>query len=259
MNIPVLVGGILGFLLGRWGGLILGVILGWLFGIGLKVWRLRGQLLNIQTQFLESTFAVMGAMSKADGHVSADEIRAAETLFDRMQLSGEARESAKRAFTRGKSPGFDLDAELLALVRACHGQRVLYQMFIQVQLTAMAADGQLHPAEHEMVLRIARGLGLSDAEIRQIEAMLHGAAGGGGGSSGASRYSLDDDYAVLGVAPDCSDAELKTAYRRLMSQNHPDKLAAKGLPESMREIAEQRTREITAAYDRLSSARKRAA
>ena len=64
---------------------------------------------------------------------------------------------------------------------------------------------------------------------------------------------------MLGVAADASDAELKKAYRRLMSQNHPDKLAAKGLPESMREMAEQKTREITAAYELIERTRRLAA
>ena len=122
----------------------------------------------------------------------------------------------------------------------------------QVQLTAIAADGVLHPAEHEMILRVAQGVGCSDAEVQQIEAMLHGAAAN---SQGASEEALKDAYRVLGVSDDASDAEIKKAYRRLMSQNHPDKLAGKGLPESMRDIAQARTSEIGNAYERIREAR----
>ncbi len=63
---------------------------------------------------------------------------------------------------------------------------------------------------------------------------------------------------MLGVPASASDAEVKRAYRVLMSQNHPDKLAAKGLPESMREMAEEKTREITAAYERIQQVRQAA-
>src|SRR3546814_9207835 len=76
-------------------------------------------------------------------------------------------------------------------------------------------------------------------------------------SSDVCSSDLDDAYRVLGVPASASDAEVKKAYRRLMSQNHPDKLAAKGLPESMREMAEQKTREITAAYELVERSRGR--
>ena len=59
----------------------------------------------------------------------------------------------------------------------------------------------------------------------------------------------------LGVTSAATDAEIKRAYRRLISQNHPDKLAGKGLPESMRELAEERTREINTAYETIKEAR----
>lgn len=67
--------------------------------------------------------------------------------------------------------------------------------------------------------------------------------------------SLEDSYQVLGVSSEASDAEVKKAYRKLMSENHPDKLAAKGLPESMREVAKERTAEIGNAYEQIQKAR----
>lgn len=252
MNPLVFIGGLIGFAFGRWSGLLIGALIGYLLTRSIKV-SVIGAAHKIQSQFLDSTFAVMGAVCKADGQVTHDEIRIAEMLFDRLHLGGAARESAKQAFNRGKSPGFDLDAEVRRFAQAARGQRVLLQMFLQVQLSAVTADGAAHPAEHEMLMRIARGLGLSEAEVQALEAMLRG----GGGTRAPSQSSVDDAYRVLGVPASASDAEVKKAYRRLMSQNHPDKLAAKGLPESMREMAEQKTREITAAYERVERARGR--
>ena len=57
------------------------------------------------------------------------------------------------------------------------------------------------------------------------------------------------------MSPQDSDDDIKKVYRKLMSENHPDKLAGRGLPESMREMAEERTGEITHAYDVIKDAR----
>ncbi|WP_087719629.1 co-chaperone DjlA [Salinicola salarius] len=253
MSIAILIGAVIGYLFGKLPGLLIGAAIGWWVSRKLRS-TLLGRVVNIQHQFLESTFAVMGCVCKVDGHITQDEIRTAEMLFDRLNLSGEMRERAKAAFNRGKSPEFDLDAEVETIRRVTGGQRALLQVFLQVQLAAIAADGQMHPAEHDMLLRVARGLGFSEAEIQQIEAMLRGGAhqGAGGATSG---QSLEDAYRVLGVSEDVSDAELKRAYRRLMSENHPDKLAGKGLPESMREMAKERTSEISNAYDLIKKTR----
>lgn len=253
MTFATIIGGFLGYLNAGVPGLLLGAGLGYWIGNMLQRAVVRTGLGQIQSQFLDSTFAVMGAMCKADGQVTADEIKVAETLFDRLRLSGEAREKAKEAFNRGKAPDFDLDAEVASFKSASRGARPLLQMFLQVQMAAMAADGELHPAEQELLRRVARGLGLSEAEIRQLEATLRGASGGAPGQSSPSQ--IEDAYAVLGVSADASDAEIKKAYRRLMSQNHPDKLAGKGLPDSMREMAQRKTSEISNAYDVIKQAR----
>lgn len=252
MLLAILIGALLGYQIGRVPGMIAGIFLAIWLVRKLKS-KIHSSVAQVQTQFLESTFAVMGALCKADGKVSQDEIKVAEALFDRLRLSAQQREIAKAAFNRGKAPGFDLDAELDNVKRVTRGQSALIQMFLQVQLSAVAADGEMHPAEHEMLVRIGRRLGLPDAEIRRLEAMLRGARGPAGGASTQSQ--LDDAYEVLGVSSSVSDVELKRAYRRLMSQNHPDKLASKGLPDSMREMAEQKTREISHAYDIIKRAR----
>lgn len=271
MQFFILVGALIGYAFNSWRGALIG---------GLMVWALLpllGRLLlrtavkkiaSIQTQFLDSTFAVMGAVCKADGHVSENEIRVAEALFDQLRLTGEAREAAKRAFNRGKSAEFDLDAELARFAQASRTQPMFRQMFLQVQVSAIIADGQMHAAEHAMLTRIARALGLSDRDLAMLEAMMRSGAGGFGGGGGGpnagggggatgrdSPGSLDDAYQVIGVPAAASDAEVKRAYRKLMSENHPDKLAAKGLPESMRALAEEKTRRITAAYQRIERAR----
>ena len=80
-------------------------------------------------------------------------------------------------------------------------------------------------------------------------------AGGRPGAAPGGRSALDEAYEVLGVGAGASDAEVKRAYRKQMSENHPDKLVARGLPESMLEVAKQKTQAIQAAWERVREAR----
>ena len=85
--------------------------------------------------------------------------------------------------------------------------------------------------------------------------MLRATATGPSSAGAASGVRLNDAYTALGLSADADVAQIKRAYRRLMSKNHPDKLAAKGLPDSMREVAEERAREINVAYELIKGAR----
>lgn len=257
MLMGILLGAVIGYLWLGWAGLLLGGVVGFWLVQMVAMLLLKGRLGKIQAQFLNSTFAVMGAVAKADGRVSDNEIAAAETLFKQLQLSADQRAQAQASFRRGKGADFDLDAEVANVARLCRGQHALVQMFLQVQLAAVVADEQLHDAERDIIVRIAHGLGLSEAEIRQVEALFAGGRAQHGDALGSTSDAdgLERAYDVLGVDAEAGDAEIKKAYRRQMSANHPDKLAARGLPDSMREMAAEKTREIGAAYERICAAR----
>lgn len=251
----IVIGAVLGLLFGGFAGLIVGGALGYVAGRVLRLTVLGG-LRVAQSQLIDSTFAVMGALCKADRVVTREEIDAAERIFAMLRLSDEQREQAKAAFNRGKQPDFDLDSAVDRFARLSRGRGPLLQLFLQLQCMAVAADGEVHTAEHEMLVRIARRLGLGEQDVAQLEALLRAATDGPSAQGAtASKRRLDDAYSALGLSPDTNPAEIKRAYRRLVSRNHPDKLAARGLPESMRPVAEERTREINAAYDLIKEAR----
>ena len=249
------IGALLGALFGGFPGFFIGGFIGYLAGITLQR-TVVGGLRIAQSQLLDSTFAIMGALCKADNVVSRDEINAVEQAFRMLKLQGEQLEQAKAAFNRGKQPDFDLDVAVDQFARISHRRGPLLQLFLQLQVMAVAADGRIDPAEHTMLVRIARRLGLGEADVSQLEALLRAATGGPSAAGGApDKDRLADAYAALGVTPAASAAEVKRAYRKLISQNHPDKLAARGLPESMRAVAEERSREINSAYDLIKAAR----
>jgi len=251
----IIVGAIIGAISKGFSGLIIGAFIGYVISIVLRK-SISGGLRIAQSELIDSTFAVMGALCKADKVVTRDEINAVEQVFRMFNLRGEQRERAKAAFSRGKQADFDLDAAVDQFARISRGRGPLLQLFLQVQCLAVAADGRIDDAEHTMLLRIARRLGLSDRDVAQLEALLRASAGGPSAKGGMpTRDRLADAYAALGVTAEASGAEIKRAYRKLISKNHPDKLASRGLPESMRAVAEERSRELNKAYDLIKSAR----
>jgi DnaJ like chaperone protein len=251
----IVIGGFIGLLAGGPAGLLIGAGLGYAAGIVLRR-SILGGLRVVQSELIDSTFAIMGALCKADNVVTRDEINAVEQIFTMLRLQDEQRRQARAAFNQGKQPDFDLDAAVDRFARIGRGRAPLLQLFLQLQTMAVAADGRIDPAEHAMLVRIARRLGLSEHDVAQLEALLRTAAAGPSArGSEASRDQLADAYVALGTSPDASDAEVKRAYRKLISRNHPDKLAARGLPESMRGVAEERSRELNGAYDLIKSAR----
>jgi DnaJ like chaperone protein len=251
-----IIGAIIGLFSGGLVGLFLGGFIGYVAGRALQIFAIGG-LRVAQTELIETTFSVMGAMCKADNVVSRDEIRMAEQAFDMLRLVGEQRDQAKAAFNEGKQSGFNLDVAVDRFAAISRRRAPLVQLFLQMQCMAIAADGQIHPAEHTMLVRIAGRLGLTERDVAQLESLLRAATGSaaGGRFSGSAPDRLADAYTAIGVPADSEPAQIKKAYRRLISKNHPDKLAARGLPESMRGVAEERSRELNAAYDLIKSSR----
>ena len=251
----IVIGAIVGAIFGGLVGALIGGGVGYFAGIALRQ-MVVGNLQIAQTQLVDSTFSIMGALCKVDGVVARDEIRAVEQMFGMLHLNDEGREQAKAAFNRGKQPDFDLDAAVDQFRQISHGRLPLIQLFLQMQVMAVAADGVVHPAEHEMLVRIARRLNLSEVDVARLEALLRAATGQtSSGGAAPTQDRLADAYAALGVTPQSSGAAIKRAYRKLISENHPDKLAARGLPESMRAVAEERSREINSAYDLIKDSR----
>jgi len=251
----IFIGALLGALSGGFAGFIIGGLLGYAASFAFRQFIV-GSLQVAQSQLLDSTFSIMGALCKADNVVTRDEIKTVEQIMNMFKLQSEGKAQARTAFNRGKQRDFDLDAAVDQFAQISRGRGPLLQLFLQVQCMAVTADGRIDPAEHAMLVRIAQRLGLTEADVSQLEALLRAAMGGPSTRGGVpEKDRLADAYAALGITADATPAEVKRAYRKLISQNHPDKLAARGLPESMRPVAEERSRELNSAYDMIKRAR----
>jgi DnaJ like chaperone protein len=254
------VGGAFGFLLGGPLGAILGASVGHQFGKGLDGIE-TAETLNpndqhrVQMAFFTATFSVMGHLAKADGHVSPEEISLANRVMNEMALTSDMRATAINLFQQGKQADFPLDDVLAQFYKECHRRTDLIRMFLEIQLQAAFADGTLAVSEEGLLLHICRQLRISRFDYERLKIQLLAQQRFQGRSyytkNTPQKTSLQDAYGVLGLKPSASKAEVKKAYRRLMSQNHPDKLVAKGLPEEMMRLAKEKTQKISKAYETI--------
>jgi DnaJ like chaperone protein len=187
----------------------------------------------------------MGYIAKVDGKVTADEISMAEAIMTQMQLNATQRKAAIRLFNEGKKPTFALQDILLQFRQECHRRHNLLQMFLEIQIATAMADGHAHPEERKAIFGIGDVLGFDRAAVEHLFSFT------GASHSASEPQPLSKAYKILGVKKDASDAEVKKAYRRMMSQHHPDRLIAKGLPEEMIKLATEKTQEIKAAYEQI--------
>ena len=213
----------------------------------------RQSALRQQTLFFHATFSVMGHIAKSKGRVTEAEIGVASLLMNRLNLDSVHKQAAQEAFRQGKEAGFPLEETLTTFVASCRGRKNVLQMFLEIQLQAAFADGELHPNEQQVLEKVADALGFSQADLARLISMLEAELKfhrqGGGSSREQRAQQLTDSYQLLGVSEQDSFAEIKKAYRKLMSQHHPDKLVAKGLPPEMMEVAKEKAQDIQKAYE----------
>src|SRR5690606_2864248 len=156
-------------------------------------------------------------------------------------------------FDQGKQEGFPYADALEQFRRECQRRRNLIQMFLEIITATALSDGQMDPRERSILESIATGLGVSKAQFDML--VMRMSAQFRFQTDSNPRDRLADAYKVLGVDSNASTDEVKKAYRRLMSQHHPDKLVSKGLPEEMMEIATKKTQEIKTAYEVVMESR----
>ncbi len=263
------IAGLIGFMAFGPAGLLFGLVLGHAFDRGLwRALQLSGpEAVHImRAQFFETTFTLLGFVAKADGRVSEAEVAQTETLFGQLRLNAAQRRSAIEHFKTGSASGFD-PAPTVARFNDCLGPRRQAQHTLMAFLIGIAlADGTFSETERGALYRLSQLLGLPRREVDQLISMVNAQAqfqkrsyqqssAGGGYRPRSAETELNTAYAALGLEADASDAEIKRRYRKLMSENHPDKLIAEGVPDELLRVATERAQEITAAYEVIQQAR----
>ncbi len=251
-----LIGSFLGFFAFQMPGALVGLFVGHLFDLGIgRALRFSGPegLERLQSEFFDCTFLLLGHVAKSDGRVSEEEIQEAENLFSRLRLTPSQREDAIRHFKKGAGQNFN-PKTVADRFNQYAGRRRQAQHTLLVFLVGMAiADGTLQSSERKSLHRISGLLGIPSHHLNQLIDMLTAQARFSYRSNSSSSCSAPDEithaYRALGVSSEIDEKALKRKYRKLMSENHPDKLISQGVPDHLVKLATQRSQDITAAYD----------
>ena len=158
-------------------GKLLGFFIGWkiggLFGgiAGVFVGHLADKKLTRQELFMQTTFAVLGHLSKSKGRGTEHDIQMANSLMSHLQLDDASRRLAQAAFNRGKEADFPIRQVIREFRLGCGQRADLLRMFLHIQVQAAFADDHLHGNEQEVLFVVAEELGLSRFQFEQMLAM----------------------------------------------------------------------------------------
>lgn len=289
-NIPWLgkvIGAFLGYLVAGPAGALIGIIIGNLFDRGLAIHLSRPhaeyhseRIKQTQEIFFEATFSVMGYIAKSDGRVSENELETARNMMDELRLSSTQQKVAKKFFNAGKSDDFQLERILILLKKNTVHNKALLRLFADFLYRMAKTDG-LTEKKRQTLNRILQYLGFAPLhrqyhtyedlfnqayqQYRRQQGYSYEQSHSQQGQSHqqdqwqynprSGSISLNEAYALLGLSSSATKQEVKRAYRKLISQNHPDRLIAKGLPEAEIKKATDRTQKISKAYEQICTAR----
>ena len=174
-------------------------------------------------------------MAKADGVVSRSEIRA---FYEVFRPPPEGREALDRAFELAMQTTLGFEGYAKRLARRFRANPAVLEDVLDGLFHIAKADGAVTANELSFLEQVADLFGFSELEFRRIRTAHLGA-------------EHDDPYVILGIDADISDADLKRAYRRIASQNHPDRMIARGAPPEIQRMADEKMASINSAYGRI--------
>ncbi|MGD9302498.1 MAG: co-chaperone DjlA [Desulfobacterales bacterium] len=200
-----------------------------------------GQAERTQATYFISLFSILGKMSKIDGLVTRDEIVVVQDFINSLPMEEREKTFARQVFNEAKDSRYAIEDFANQLYQAIGNQPALLLSFFDLLFKIAAADGKLHPAEEDALKHIQNIFRINNRQYDDIKAVYF--------------QKLDKYYKILNCTPESSNEEIKSNYKKLVKDFHPDKIISKGLPEEFIDFAESRFREIQESYEKIQKER----
>ena len=271
-----IVGSLLGYLMAGPFGVVLGLVIGNFFDKGLKTHLTQQQYSayfsekrpHIKTSFIKTISCLMGLMAKADGRVSEAELQFANFMFTLLKLSPTELETAQQWFTTSKNGQVTHDDQVRMLHYLKQVNLKLCKCCLDITYQMAKIDG-LTQSKINLMNDLLTSIGFAPLEtifnahefwqkVYSEHVYQQHQRQGRSSSNGSYRnyqspprntsLTLNDAFSVLGLQVTAGKAEVKKAYRKLMSKYHPDKMIAKGATNQELKQATEKTQQISKAY-----------
>lgn len=181
---------------------------------------------------------LMTAVVKADGRVAKEEL----SVIKRFLIQNYGEEGAREAWQiLNQLLKQNIDVAEVATQCALNLNYSVRLQLLNMLFSVASGDGSVVDVEVAVIKTIARYMRVTDADLASISAMF------------IKQSNPDWAYQVLELSPNCSDEDIKKAYRRMAMKYHPDKVNSLG--EEVRQSATEKFRKVKEAYDYLKQQR----
>ena len=194
-----------------------------------------------QAAFFISLFSILGKLSKIDGAVTRDEIAVVQGFINSLPIDETERQFARQVFNEAKNSPYRIVDFATQLYQSAKDQPTLLHSYFDLLFKIVAADGTFHSAEEEALKRVKGIFNISDSQYENIKAVYFD--------------DLDKHYKILNCTPESTNEEIKSNYKKLVKDFHPDVIISKGLPEEFIDFASNRFREIQNSYEKIRQER----
>lgn len=271
------IGGFVGFILGSYVGGplfgIIGAVIGSSLGKGISFSQSRGgfgsQAAGADNLFFISLFSMLGKMAKADGQVSDSEMNTIKQFMTKdLNLDPQLQSQAMMIFNRSMTSPESFEQYAQQFYVRFRNRPQFIELMLDALIRVAYSDNVVHPSEQHLLdsaVRIFRVTSYTYESIKNRYSngsrsssggSSYQSSGNGGGSYNSySSGSSNLNYSILGCSPASSDSDIKKAYRKKVSEFHPDKIAAKGLPAEFTKFANDKFGEIQEAYEQIKKVR----
>ncbi len=190
-----------------------------------------------QATYFISLFSILGRLSKIDGVVTREEIAVVNGFINNLPMSDREKQFARRIFNEAKNSQYSIEDFAIQLYQAAGAQPALLLSFLDLLFQIAAADGKFHPAEEIALKKIKDIFNVGDKQFEDIKAIYF--------------KNYDKYYKMLNSTPESSNEEIKSNYKNLVKDFHPDTIISKGLPEEFIDFASNHFREIHESYEKI--------